>query len=438
MKKTLDNKWFKSRGYAHFDNPVRFTWIEPRVKNPDWVAKHAFWPLIGYENVTEKFKRDASGLLVSQPKERSIAYASHVDSHIYSYYSWVLSQHYERRIKVEGFSSSVLAFRSLGKSNIDFAAQAFDDIKRMGECHVIGMDVSKFFDSLSHKILKKMWASLIDAEGLPEDHYAVYRAITKFSTVDRTALIQELELSKNRNYKANERYVSAEAFRNAIRAKGLVKANRIPVGIPQGSPISAILSNVYMLDFDKAVHELISEVGGVYYRYCDDILVIVKPEFGPGVFDELKRLLNDKGLTANEKKTEYRQFYMRNGKLSSDKPVQYLGFTYDGVRVLIRSAAFARYSNRMKRGINLARKTAIKVNKLRQSNGVPTKKIYRHGLYEKYSHLGKRNFITYGHRCVDKFQSNSIRKQLKPWWERLIEEIEKADRLQIKIVKNSE
>ena len=50
-------------------------------------------------------------------------------------------------------------------------------------------------------------------------------------------------------------------------------------GIPQGSPMSAILSNIYMLDFDKYCCELANNFGGIYRRYCDDKF-IHKTEMG--------------------------------------------------------------------------------------------------------------------------------------------------------------
>lgn len=53
------------------------------------------------------------------------------------------------------------------------------------------------------------------------------------------------------------------------------------------------------------------------------------------------------------------------------------------------------------------------------------KKSYlRNKLYSRYTHLGAKNFITYGLRAAKKMDnSKTIRRQLKPLWQRFHEEI---------------
>jgi len=43
-------------------------------------------------------------------------------------------------------------------------------------------------------------------------------------------------------------------------------------GIPQGSALSALLSNIYLVDFDEYMFKLGQTIGFIYRRYCDDIL----------------------------------------------------------------------------------------------------------------------------------------------------------------------
>ena len=69
--------------------------------------------------------------------------------------------------------------------------------------------------------------------------------------------------------------------------------------------------------------------------------------------------------------------------------------------------------------MRLARKTMIKYNLIRVKKGQPEKNLYKKKLYSRYTHLGKRNFVTYGIRAAKKMDSKSIRKQLKPLWNRL-------------------
>ena len=50
---------------------------------------------------------------------------------------------------------------------------------------------------------------------------------------------------------------------------------KIQVGIPQGLPISAVLANLYLLDFDKNIlDKVVKGKGGFYRRYSDDIIII--------------------------------------------------------------------------------------------------------------------------------------------------------------------
>ncbi|MFK8773750.1 MULTISPECIES: hypothetical protein [Aeromonas] len=115
---------------------------------------------------------------------------------------------------------------------------------------------------------------------------------------------------------------------------------------------------------------------------------------------------------------------MNGGVQKCDKPLQYLGFTFDGERKLIRSAALAKFSGRMKSGVRLAKKNHAKANLLEEEIGILKTPLFKRKIYERYSHLGKKNFITYGHMAAKTMKSKAIKKQLKPLWNRLTKEIE--------------
>lgn len=417
--------WYRKRGYIHFDSPVSFKTAHKVVTNPKCIAKHAFYPLISYEIESIKFQEREDGTRAKVPKTRPIAYASHLDSHIYAYYANKLAVLYEERLKQLDLTKNVLAFRSLGKSNVQFANQAFEEIKRRSYCSVVALDVSGFFDNLDHSVLKKAWCNLLDEAKLPADHFNLFKSLTKFSKVDKTALYETLGISfhnpKNGRYKVCE----VSDFRLKVRKAGLVATNKKTKGIPQGSPISALLSNIYMLEFDARASTVMDEQGGIYFRYCDDMLFITTKEFRDGIETFANNEIKSLGLEINSKKTEKRDFWIDNGLQTSNKPLQYLGFTYDGQRKLIRSASLARFSNRMKRGVRLAKKTRLKRNAIKVRQGHKPTKLYKRKLYDRYSHLGVRNFVTYGYRAANEMSSDAIRKQLKPLWKRLQEEIDK-------------
>ena len=253
MIKHIPPNWYRSRGYLHFDAPLGVKKAELHVTNPSKVSAHAFFPLIKYTISTQKIRIDKTiSKLVKATKDRSISYSAHLDSHIFSYYAELLAARYEAEILASGLSDSITAFRSLGLSNVQFAARAFADISSRHTCTAIGLDITGFFDNLNHAVLKEKWEKLLGQPRLPDDHYAVFRAITKYSTVERTSLYTALGIS-GRNPKASRiRACSAAEFRSKVRAAGLVTHNQNLFGIPQGTPISALLSNIYMLDFDKA------------------------------------------------------------------------------------------------------------------------------------------------------------------------------------------
>jgi RNA-directed DNA polymerase len=417
--------WFKKRGYLHFDAPVGFKTAQRLTNSPVRVAKHAFLPLINYDISNFKVYVDDDGTVQKEPKSRPISYASHIDSHIYAYYAWQLSKLYEKNIQSHSLNDNVLAFRSLGKSNIQFANQAFEDIKSRKNCSVVALDVKGFFDNLDHKILKDSWGHLIEKYNLPADHFNVYKSLTKYSKVNKSLLYKEFNIPISNPKNGRFKICDIKEFRDVVRKKNYIVRNDAGKGIPQGSPISALLSNIYMFAFDIAAKAKMSEQGGSYYRYCDDILFITQREFRDDIEsfaqDEIKKLI----LEIQPSKTEKRDFWISKGQQVCDKPLQYLGFTFDGQRKLLRSAALARFSNRMKSGVRLAKKTRVKKNRIKVDKGLPRTGLYKRKLLQQYSHLGGRNFIRYGHRAADIMESNAIRKQLKPLWNRLQDEINK-------------
>ncbi|MGL5526824.1 MAG: antiviral reverse transcriptase Drt2 [Plesiomonas shigelloides] len=418
-----ENQWFRSRGYLHFDSPVKLRKACQIVKSPLNVAQHAFFPLIKYNIQSLKISIDKDGNVQKKIKTRPISYASHIDSHIYSYYAGLLSDLYEKALSESQLEESVLAFRSLGKSNIDFANIAFEKIKAHGDCTAIAMDISGFFDNLDHEILKSMWCKLLQEQSLPNDHFNIYRSLTKSSVVNRDLLYTALKISRNNPKAAGLRLCNIKTFREKVRGLGLIETNSTGRGIPQGTSISALLSNIYMLDFDKKIKDIVTSISGEYYRYCDDMLFIIDSDKTRELISLVTKSISELKIEINNKKTEIRTFHTCRGVQKCDKPLQYLGFIFDGERKLLRSAALARFSGRMKAGVRLAKKTHQKANLIEEENGVAKTPLFKKKIYERYSHLSKRNFITYGHKAANIMGSNAIKKQLKPLWGRLLKEM---------------
>jgi hypothetical protein len=189
----------RKRKYIHFDyrlpeinkKAVQFVW------RPDQVIGHSFYPFV--KNTIKIRKYDKSKEQKINEKPRDIYYASHKDALIFSWYNHLLNNYYEIVINAKDINKSVIAYRALSKSNADFALRAFEFIKEIGECVVLCFDIEKFFDRLNHLRIKQQWKKILGLNiksGLPRDHYAIYKAITKFTFVDLKILSKNLKTAK--------------------------------------------------------------------------------------------------------------------------------------------------------------------------------------------------------------------------------------------------
>lgn len=411
-------QWYKTRGYQHFDTPISKSNALRVVSNPAAIARHGFLPFIKFVQAESRFDREKGEWV---EKARPIMYASHVDSHIYAYYAYLLNKLYESRICSSKFSDSVIAYRKFQdrKCNIHFARDAILEIEQRRNCTAIALDIEKFFDRLDHKILKEAWCELIEKPKLPPDHYAVYKAITRFTYVNRNDLYEEFEIGRSRAKHQRMIGCSPDEFRKRVRGKGLIKPNpEIEKGncrgIPQGSPISALLSNIYMFQVDRRIHEIVEEFKSYYLRYSDDILVICPTDYAPGIETKINTIINEINLTISKKKREITTFVMdKSGSIKciGTKPLKYLGFTFDGQRVLIRDSSIQRYYRhvrRAKRSVMRAAEAAL--NKGR--SGIP----YKRKLFRRYSHLGRRSFPGYVLRASRIMDRDELKKQISKHW----------------------
>lgn len=366
---SLDAKSLKK--YPHLDPVISASEAEAYALDPARVAHHAFYPFIEYPNRWTKYaKKGARG----KEKKRKIRYAARKDAYIYSRYRHLLSGRYEAQLQALGLCDSVLAYRRVlkaggvgGKCNIDFAADAFSKIRSIGDCCVLCLDISGFFESLDHELLKIIWCRLIGLQRLPPDHYAVFRSITRYAVLDKNSLYESLghiaEKKLERNSKTRKGYVtpykemprklcSGKFFRDDLLGEKelQIKVNKKPYGIPQGAPISDLLANIYMLDFDREVLEKVKRSSGYYFRYSDDIFIVV-----PGGAEVGKKWLEDMQITigqygeklkikpekcsvvAYERDGDGQRFRMVHGAQGKNG-VEYLGFRYDGKRVYLRDS----------------------------------------------------------------------------------------------------
>lgn len=440
----LYNSWYnrelqkiknKKRRYLHFDQiiniPANRNWIKSYFSNAaENVPKHSFYPFIKSDIRTPRTKYEKDPLsnktkVILTEKIRPISYSAHFDSIIYSWYSTILTYEYESKLPIWGIKDCVIAYLEIGKNNIHFAKDVFDFINSTGECVVLTYDLSSFFDTIDHDILKKQWNTVLGTHKLPNDHYHLYKALTNYTFIEKETIEiffpypfnkglrydRICEPEEFRQWVKSERVIKKNPFKNNLQNS---KRNGLACGIPQGSPISACLSNIYMIDFDQRINTEVVCKKGLYRRYSDDLIIVCSPN-DVNHFNNLvtAELLNQE-LTLNEKKTDiiYFRKNIATGNLEgysdtgNPKKLQYLGFEFDGVHSFIRSSSMARYYQKMRSAIRRTIEDAYDAE-LGQRNLIFRKKIRK-----RFTTSGKRNFLSYSTNAKEIMQSPKIKRQI--------------------------
>lgn len=440
-------KWFKLKKYPHIGLPITIL-DYGRVKNyildQNNIRKHSFLPLIHKRITQRKFRPDKlrtdrtktnRRFRIKSEKARDIYFSSHIDSLIFSYYNSLLVDKYEKHIENKNFKNSIVAYRKIpitegsknNKCNIDFAKTAFEFIKenQSQNLSVIVADITSFFDNLNQKILKKQWTKILNETTLPKDHYNVFKALTNIKYIEGEQLLtsyknvvwvrkgisnnsKEYEYVKkkvSKSYYFKEKNVVAYCDKREFLDNNLnliVSKNNI-VGIPQGSPISATLANVYMLDFDQLIFDKVNSVNGFYQRYSDDLIIVCKQESEDEIIKTLRELISDKNVADLEiqpQKTKVYRFENVNSKFigfeidektkvkNLNKKLEFLGFSFDGERVLIKTSGYSKFYRSM---IKSFKKSAS----FAKHSKNPDKNIFKGRLFKRFTHKGSNRKLIY-------------------------------------------
>ncbi|MBK1439668.1 hypothetical protein JHJ32_06705 [Parapedobacter sp. ISTM3] len=438
--------WLRNRGYLHITNQLDLARDKKKIlemiQNKDFVAKYAFFPLIHAIIKERRFKRSSElpeqgkshsykrndGTVRSNAKNRPLHYATHLDAAIFGHYSEIILGKYEAYLKsITGLADCVTAYRRIptgidnkNKSTIHFANDAFNEIKERSlqqECVALKFDIRNFFNEIDHDILKSQWAEILGETRLPNDHYNVFKAVTRFSYVmrddfridkkhyGRRSGFDERKLARLRKKRIHAFFESPKEFRDAVKSGDLklhrfpFRKNGKPVGFPQGLPISATLANLYLLKFDENIlTDIVNRYEAFYRRYSDDIIVLCKPEDAHFIENYMYDAIQNFNVDISREKTEKFLFTWRplnNGervlvscKMEEDKPLRigypftYLGFEFHGSKTLIKSANLAKFYRRMI--ISTKTKARRAVQAAKKTPGQPLK-IYRNQLYRLYA-----------------------------------------------------
>jgi len=449
----MNDEWLKFKKYPHIGKPLTSKkdkrWLKEYIKSPEKISEHKFVPLVHRTLSQRKYRplenaaKNSQGKrqrTVSDKKERHIFFPSHLDSIIYSYYSHLLTKAYEDYLDDKPYGSVAVAYRKIpigdgqsgNKSNIEFALEAFEFIEtnQHRKLSFIVADVSSFFDNLDHRILHRQWKRILKTGDLPNDHYAIFKNLVDNKYVNENELFKrfqhkliierflpndtsqkELKRKKvNKIYNMRHENVVAfcendeffkeatdlirtdKPYKKGIREKLFKEEKK---GIPQGTPVSATLANIYMLDFDERVHSETSLRNAYYQRYSDDMIIVCDQEDEKYFYDLIRKEIEvEANLEIQPKKTNIYRYELdernnfkggiiKNGKVNSNKQLEYLGFMYDGSKVRVKTAGFSKFYRTMKRSFRRGAHFA-------KSAHIPSDSLFETRLYKRFTHLGSQ------------------------------------------------
>jgi hypothetical protein len=172
-----------------------------------------------------------------------------------------------------------------------------------------------------------------------------------------------------------------------------------------------------MIPVDLRMANLLSENGGLYLRYSDDVLIVCPLNKRILIEEELRMAMGTAGLQLHDgpgKSTT--ATFTRDGStvLTCDRQLPYLGFVFDGKHVRVRSQTIVRYMRRMRKAVR-REKFLARAHGARDGDARVRRKL----LYSDYTHLGPRNFISYAKKAGDILGNNRIREQIKRHWRAL-------------------
>ena len=193
------------------------------------------------------------------------------------------------------FSESSFGFRP-GRSAHQAVKKVLKLIHR-GHRYAVDIDLEKFFDMVVHDVLMSRVSRKVRDKGI-------------------LSLIGK--------------YLRAGVIVNG-------RLNKTSKGVPQGGPLSPLLSNILLDDLDKELQRR----GHQFARYADDLIILVKSKrVGKRVMENISRFLERKlRVRVNRDKS----------KVVKAEESSFLGFTFTRKRLTVSEKSLARFKSEVRR-----------------------------------------------------------------------------------------
>lgn len=193
------------------------------------------------------------------------------------------------------FSESSFGFRP-ERSAHQAVKKVLKDIHR-GYRYAVDIDLEKFFDAVDHDVLMNRVSRHVRDKG-------ILRLIGKY-------------------------------LRAGVVVNG--RLNKTSKGVPQGGPLSPILSNILLNDLDKELEKR----GHRFARYADDLTILVKSErAGHRVMESISRFLKRKlKVKVNRDKS----------KVVKAEESSFLGFAFTHKRLTVSEKSLTRFKSEVRR-----------------------------------------------------------------------------------------
>ena len=422
----IDRSIYKDKNYWHLDGHKTIDMVYDYISSDKKIVKHSFYPFIHYEMKFDKFNiKKNNGK--KKVKIRQIFYCSHIDRYIYQRFGSYYNDWYNIYCQEKGFDKCSIAYRNnkKGKCNIHFAKDVFRFIKERENCFIMVGDFTNFFDNLDHKYLKDKLCTVSNQQKLTDAQYKVYKSITRFSYLDITDIANFLCIPQKKITTLKPKLTTTQLHdlkKNYLKHNKDDKDNWKIYGIPQGSPISAIFANVYMIDFDEKLNEFTKQQKGLYRRYSDDFIIVIpniKQEEYESIANKIMEVVNNTpNLTLENKKTAFYHFNQKKltpinnvlpEQINENSQLNFLGFSFDGENVKLRDKTITKYYYKLYSTID----RQIRLELKREYDNPKNRKGVKHrrrAIIKKKSKLGAKiingkgtNFISYVKKCIRLF-----------------------------------